>query len=253
MLGWAVTYGGLLYHTTDGGYIWVFQDSVGRGRDSRVPIRDVQFTTPDSGWAVGGIAGDNVIARTTNGGQAWTYARPGGSSLRDVAMVNSRVGWFTVWGNFSPFIARTTNGGESWETQSFNPTDQQGFESISMANETLGWVCGDRGKIFRTTNGGVTLVQESNEQHPKLFALFQNYPNSFNPSTRVNYALPEDGFVSLKVFDVLGREVAMLVQEYRQAGTHQVHFDASGLSSGTYIYRIAVGRFLATKKMMVIR
>jgi lysophospholipase L1-like esterase len=85
------------------------------------------------------------------------------------------------------------------------------------------------------------------------YALGQNYPNPFNPKTIVRSQLPETSFVTLAVYDVLGREVAVLANERRAAGYYEDTFDASGLASGVYIYRFASGKFSQAKKMMVVR
>jgi cyclomaltodextrinase / maltogenic alpha-amylase / neopullulanase len=88
---------------------------------------------------------------------------------------------------------------------------------------------------------------------PVSFELSQNYPNPFNPVTTITYSIPGDGGVLLKVFDVLGREVAALVDEHRNGGTHSVLFNASGLASGTYFYRIEFGDRIETKRMLLLR
>ncbi|MCX6160768.1 MAG: T9SS type A sorting domain-containing protein [Ignavibacteriae bacterium] len=88
---------------------------------------------------------------------------------------------------------------------------------------------------------------------PASYKLEQNYPNPFNPVTKINFALPKAGFVSLKVYDMLGREVAVLVSENRIAGSHTVSFDASALQSGVFFYRLETNGFVDTKKMMVIK
>lgn len=85
------------------------------------------------------------------------------------------------------------------------------------------------------------------------FSLEQNYPNSFNPSTKIRYELPERSFVTIKVYDVLGEEVATLVNEEKSAGNYEVEFDAAGLSSGIYFYTLSTGNFLSTKKMILLR
>jgi hypothetical protein len=88
---------------------------------------------------------------------------------------------------------------------------------------------------------------------PTVYELGQNYPNPFNPSTVINFSLPESGMVTLKVFDILGQEVAELVNEVKQAGIYNVSFDASNMTTGLYIYRIESGAFTATKKMLLVK
>ncbi len=88
---------------------------------------------------------------------------------------------------------------------------------------------------------------------PTAYALDQNYPNPFNPTTNISFALPNDGMVTLKVFDVLGREVKSLVNEVRVAGSYSEIFDAANLASGMYFYKLESGNFVQTKKMLVLQ
>jgi hypothetical protein len=88
---------------------------------------------------------------------------------------------------------------------------------------------------------------------PKDFVLSQNYPNPFNPTTVINYQLPFTSRVVVKVYDMLGREVATLVNEVKSAGYYSVDFNASALSSGIYFYRITAGAFTQSKQMMLIK
>ncbi len=88
---------------------------------------------------------------------------------------------------------------------------------------------------------------------PESYSLSQNYPNPFNPVTRINYALPKDGFATLKIFDVLGREIATIVNEVKTAGYYTVDFDASRLSSGIYFYRLQSGSFIDVKRMVLAK
>jgi len=87
---------------------------------------------------------------------------------------------------------------------------------------------------------------------PKEFSI-SNYPNPFNPTTTINYQLPEAGFVTIKVYDILGKEVSVLVNETKQAGYYNVNFDAGSLTSGIYIYSIQSNNFAQSKKMLLIR
>jgi len=88
---------------------------------------------------------------------------------------------------------------------------------------------------------------------PTEFSISQNYPNPFNPTTTIAYSLPKNNFVALKIYDLLGREVATLVNEEKPAGNYEVDFNAANLSSGVYFYRISAGNFVETKKMILLR
>jgi len=85
------------------------------------------------------------------------------------------------------------------------------------------------------------------------YSLAQNQPNPFNPTTTIKYSLSEQQFVSLKIFDILGKEVATLVNENKPAGNYEVNFDASNLSSGVYFYQLRAGNFTEMKKMILIK
>jgi hypothetical protein len=88
---------------------------------------------------------------------------------------------------------------------------------------------------------------------PQSVALAQNYPNPFNPSTKIRFEIPQVSHVSLKVFDVLGREVLTLVDEVIPAGVYYVRFDGSTLSSGVYFYRLKAGESVKTKRMILLK
>lgn len=88
---------------------------------------------------------------------------------------------------------------------------------------------------------------------PTVYVLSQNFPNPFNPATTINYQLPQTGFITLKVFDILGREVATLVNEQKIQGRYSVNFNASRLASGVYIYQVRVNDFVSSKKMMLVK
>lgn len=85
------------------------------------------------------------------------------------------------------------------------------------------------------------------------FGLYQNYPNPFNPSTKISYTTKEEGLVTLRVYDVLGKEIATLVNENKPAGFYEAEFNASKLPSGMYIYKIQAGSFADVKKMLLTK
>jgi hypothetical protein len=95
--------------------------------------------------------------------------------------------------------------------------------------------------------------EETNTESLETFQLYQNYPNPFNPSTRITYSIPQRSFVSLKVYNVLGNEVATLVNEVKPAGEHNVEFEASGLTSGVYLYRLETQNYVKNQKMVLVK
>lgn len=109
----------------------------------------------------------------------------------------------------------------------------------------------NRIRAYYTTN--ITGVEEITEATPKEFYLEQNYPNPFNPSTTIQFSLPSQQKVELKVYDLLGREVALLVNEVLSAGYYNVNFNASNLASGAYVYRITTNDFIQSKKMLLVK
>ena len=99
----------------------------------------------------------------------------------------------------------------------------------------------------------VTSVGQLASQVPLQFSLYQNFPNPFNPSTTIKFELPKSSHVSLAVYDILGRELSLLVNERRNAGGYEVKFDGSNLASGVYFYRLEAGDFVQTKKLLILR
>jgi hypothetical protein len=96
-------------------------------------------------------------------------------------------------------------------------------------------------------------VQDQPAGVVEAYALSQNYPNPFNPTTNINYQIPRAGLVTMKMFDVLGREVMTVVSGMQEAGKHTVQINASRLSSGMYFYRLESGSFTNVKKMMLLK
>lgn len=122
----------------------------------------------------------------------------------------------------------------------------------SYVGELMHYNC--TGAIIDGKQYGVILnVANPNNNIPALPSLSQNYPNPFNPSTTIEYAIPKSELVTLKVYDVLGREVATLVNEYKQAGMYKANFNASGLVSGVYFYQLSAGSYVETKKLIMMK
>jgi hypothetical protein len=98
-----------------------------------------------------------------------------------------------------------------------------------------------------------TGISNYNNIVPAIYAVSQNYPNPFNPTTNINFDLPKGNVVKLKVYDMSGKEVAVLLNEFKSAGRYTYTFGASSLSSGVYFYRISAGDFSDTKKMILVK
>jgi hypothetical protein len=120
---------------------------------------------------------------------------------------------------------------------------------------------GIKGKILKTTNVGVTFAEENIDETLARYIFSQNYPNPFNPVTKIKYSIPSvtlrqaqsDIRVTLKVYDILGREIAVLVNEEKPAGEYEVEFNAANLPSGIYFYQLKAGQYLETRKMVLLK
>jgi len=162
---------------------------------------------------------------------------------------------------YSGSIVKFTKAGGFTTPVSFVPKDTSdlilNINSLNDASMPFAYVVRDSNNVnylkIGKINNLITDVKYNNVKLPAKFLLSQNYPNPFNPSTTINYSLPKSGNVTLKVFDILGQEVTTLVNEKQSAGKYEVKFDAGKLASGIYYYRISVGNFIQTKKMILMK
>jgi len=154
---------------------------------------------------------------------------------------NGRVDWWVLdMGSASSAVAQTKL--QSAVGQNFVGLARQGNAMV-----TPGFLADT---LFRSV---VVSVAEDEDDVPLTYELRQNYPNPFNPTTIIRYQLPLQSYVTLKVFDILGRDVATLVNEVKQPGTYSVQWHASGVASGVYFCRLQAGQFSAMKKMVLMR
>jgi hypothetical protein len=145
------------------------------------------------------------------------------------------------------------NGSPALSGSSFNNPNLNGFENVSYRgafgtiNWTLDWA------QFNPREYNVIGINQISSEVPENFTLEQNYPNPFNPSTSINFSIPKSGIVSLKVYDISGKEVANLVNESLTTGTYEYSFNAASLSSGIYFYTLKTEGITQTKKMMLVK
>lgn len=166
--------------------------------------------------------------------------------------VGDAVRWTNVLGthNVKADDNSFTSGPEAPAPWEFTHT----FNAVGMNP----YYCEPHGGPGGSGMAGVVIVQNPvSVDDEKLiadkFELLQNYPNPFNPTTSIQYAISNRQFVSLKIYEVLGNEIATLVNEEQDRGVYTVNFDASNLASGLYLYRIQAGSFTETKKMIIIK
>jgi glucuronoarabinoxylan endo-1,4-beta-xylanase len=136
--------------------------------------------------------------------------------------------------------------------QTSNNQNLEQLDNIAVTGDTV-FVTLPAHSITSYVSDFSLVSNENDDLTPEAYRLDQNYPNPFNPSTNISYTIPEASDVTLKVFDLLGREVATLVNSRMAAGDHSFSFDASNLSSGVYIYQLRTNNYISTKKMMLIK
>lgn len=229
-------WGGTLLKTTDEGKNWSEQVV-----DTNLSMSSFYFVNTKMGWAVGSSNGNNNILRTTDGGNSWFPCgiTPPGYNF-SIQFINETTGWisgFVYDINRTSTIIKTTDSGNTWFDQKSPAKYEGGLSGIFLLNENIGWAVGDG--IIKTTTGGVSGIKDkpnSAPTAPKEIELYQNYPNPFNPSTTISYQLSEFSHVTLEVYDILGGEIAEILNEEKSAGQHRVEFNANkyNLSSGVY-------------------
>jgi hypothetical protein len=131
-------------------------------------------------------------------------------------------------------------------------TGQEQYTGVSVGVRNLRGIFGSDSVIVYDTHQNPVSVNP-NIENPHVFVLNQNYPNPFNPSTTISYSLPERSFVNIKIYDILGREIAEVVNEEREVGVHNINFNGSGLPSGHYVYVMTAGGNVTTKKMTLVK
>ena len=189
------------------------------------------------------------LYKTINGGASFTEVDPllGGLAVTDIKFLSSDTGFVVAAsGGFSS----TVDGGTTWTPGSIGSSD---WKKIGVASHKSIFFVGNKGMLVQGINGPAVSVKDFTNETPKTFSLSQNYPNPFNPATTISLSLPSKSFVSLKVFDLLGREVATIIAEQLSAGNYTKQWNANGMPSGVYFYRLQTGTFTETKKLIFLK
>ena len=241
----------LLGRTIDGGQNWNFVSFYLAGNEGRA--NNVQFTDINIGYATCRVwDGRGAIAKTTDGGSNWNstfFSNPlHGISfpISGASLVGYAVGEMGS-------IIKTIDAGNSWQAQVSGAG--QRLNDVAFLDMDYGFAVGDGGTILKTESGGEPpiLVQPSDDEGISGFRLIGNYPNPFNPKTIISWQLAIGSFVYLSVYNSAGQSVAILVNERQPAGYHSIGFDGSRLSSGVYLYRLGIGTYTETRKMVLLK
>ena len=255
--GWACATNGSVYGTVNGGTNWIQQTTPASSLNS------VIFTNSTYGWAAGT---NGSIVKTTNGG----FTAPGAPTL--ISPANNSTGvsitpilqWFPVTGSQSYRLRIWSDSlltALIFSDSTISTINYIIGTGVLQGNTRYYWRVngvnpaghGANSSIWNFTTTGVTGVSQSGNEIPNEFKLYNNYPNPFNPVTKINFDLPKQSYVKLTVYDITGREAETLINGILNAGVLNYDWDASGYSSGVYFYRITAGDFSDIKKMILIK
>ena len=192
----------------------------------------------------------NMSVLSPNGGEIWVVGEPKDITWNAFNVNNVKIELSMDNGvNWSTIVGSTPNTGTySWIVTATDSSDECIVRITNVENNYIYDISDNTFTIDIISN-----MEEVLEGIPTEFDLTQNYPNPFNPSTTLAYSIPKESHVSLKIYDVMGREVVELVNGKQTAGAYSVEFDAASLASGTYFYKLTAGEFVSVKKMVLLK
>jgi photosystem II stability/assembly factor-like uncharacterized protein len=275
-----------IYATQDGGNSWYLQETF----PEYSSIDGIELSG-NLGWIITNSTNSDDILRSTEFGRSWEVMVDSINSPVDIAVYGDRA-WFSyhnrvlrtmdagnTWESFKIFdylqtifsgcsidfinesdgyagtwdgrIFKTSDAGETWIEEEF--PSAMPIYAIDFVDVKRGWSFGSTGTILKRDPNSTNISIDQISAQIKNYSLSQNYPNPFNPSTVISYQLPISGKVSIKVYDILGREIVALIMEEKPAGNYEVEFDGTVLPSGIYFYRLQAGEFIESKKMVLLK
>jgi photosystem II stability/assembly factor-like uncharacterized protein len=241
---WFGTNNSKIYFSTNNGSTWTSQTT------PRANVYALSFYPFNGNY--NGFAGADSLLATTNSGNTWSIkTSPGVNNFSGVStlIVPMIQGVWYVKNGLSQIFFSLNNGA----TFNIEYTASAGtYYSISAGKPGVGfWAVRSNGGI--SYRQPVTYINTISSETPDNYKLFQNYPNPFNPTTNIRYQVSKNSFVSLKVYDLSGKEIANLINKNQNPGTYETSFSAYWLSSGVYFYTLSAGNFRETKKMMIVK
>jgi len=242
-------------YSTDGGFTWNVRYNIG-GEDryiSRVicdPIDENTFYIIRSGYSPG-----NKIYKTTDLGENWINISGDLPNIpHNDFFVDPETNNYYTANDFG--VYSSSDGGSTWVREGSgmpfvvaNDFDYVVYDSVAYLRiATFGR------SVFETELGPISPTGiDDNKDQLLLYSLYQNYPNPFNPITRIKYSIPVKGNVTLSIINSIGERVEVLVDDFKEAGNYEAVWNAGGLPSGVYIYKVQVNDFTETKKMILLK
>ncbi len=225
-----------IFHSTNRGLNWTNQNVPGN-------CYAIWFNSLENG-----LAGNLNLYSTTNSGTNWVPTNaPGNSNI--TCLTGDGNNYWAAVGNS---IYKTTNFGLNWTTEHSVGSVNSKYTQLEIidSNKTI-WATNSEGFISRY--GIISNIDPINNLIVNDYQLNQNYPNPFNPETNINFAIPKSGNITLKVYNMEGKELAVIINENLQIGNYSVKFNGSNLPSGIYFYQLRSDDFISTKKMTLIK
>jgi photosystem II stability/assembly factor-like uncharacterized protein len=226
-----------LYRSTNSGITWTLSSSAEDLTNS------YSLTENSSGHVFAGSLYGGMYVSTDNG-STWTKSSTNGCKA---AVIFSNGNIISAWDN----IYKSTDNGATWSDLG-KIRDYLVTNCLAVVNPSNDVLMGtEKNGIYKTTSN--ISACENYTQIPNSYTFMQNYPNPFNPTTTIKYEVKQSGYITIRVFDSIGREIALLVNEDKSPGTYQVNFNAINLPSGVYFYRLTSGAYSETKKLVLLK
>lgn len=235
--------GGFIYKTTNSGVNWTQ-----RYINASVDLHSMAFLNASTGVMVGN---EGYIFTTTNGGNTWKQQDSSHTTTGTLYKVSYPTSDRITAVGSSGVIITSIDGGINWTLQESGTSNS--LYGVHFRDANHGCVVGESGIILTTSNGGSVSVNKISTEVPDKFSLSQNYPNPFNPTTTIKFQIKDTRFVTLKVYDMMGKEVATLVNEKLKTGIYESKFNGGNLTSEIYFYKLQAGNYIETKKMILIK
>jgi photosystem II stability/assembly factor-like uncharacterized protein len=238
---------GQIFKSVNGGINWTLTET--NSGSSEIPCLCNTVFDKSIAYATNWPSGD--IYKTSNFGDNWSLLRSNSGSgwAGDICHEDPTV---VLTGSYSSITYLSTDAGANFTTISIGGGAGAGELAIDRGY-ILDMRTGGTSKLNVTYNVVTSIEEQKISGIPASFNLYQNYPNPFNPSTTIKFDIPGNGNVTLKIYDLLGREISTLINGYRSAGNYEASFNGNNISTGIYFYKLQFAGLEQTKKLMLIK